>query len=101
VPLVRSITSGLRSLFRCSLAFIAKQPWCLPTSGKSRRPGFAFFEAQWPGPPIPRSTLQATSRDATCKTRGQDGVAVSFLVGLLHSLQHAGLTRRSLINANR
>jgi hypothetical protein len=25
---------------------IAMQPWCLPLSGKSRRPGFAFFEAQ-------------------------------------------------------
>ncbi|HEV3420830.1 MAG TPA: hypothetical protein VG075_11035, partial [Candidatus Acidoferrum sp.] len=51
------------------------------------------------GPPIPLSTLQAISRDAACKTEGQDGVAVSFLVGLFHSLQHAGLTRRSLINA--
>src|SRR6202790_5303268 len=30
----------------CSLAIGAKQPWCLPPSGKSRRPGFAFFEAQ-------------------------------------------------------
>jgi len=48
---------------------------------------------------MPLSTLQATSRDAICKTEGQDGVAVSFLVGLFHSLQHAGLTRRSLINA--
>ncbi len=47
---------------------------------------------------MPLSTLQATSRDATCKTEGQDGVAVSFPVGLFHSLQHAGLTRRSLIN---
>jgi hypothetical protein len=77
---------------------IATQPCCLPPSGKSRRPSFAFFEAQWPGPPIPLSTLQATSRDVSCKTEGQDGVAVSFLVGLFHSLQHAGLTRRSLIN---
>src|SRR5208283_2483214 len=83
----------------CSLAFIAKQSCCLPPSGKSRRPGFAFFEAQSPGPPIPLSTLQATSRDATCKTEGQDGVAVSLLVGLFHSLQHAGLTRRTLVNA--
>jgi hypothetical protein len=48
---------------------------------------------------MPLSTLQATSRDATCKTEGQDGVAVSFLVGLFHSIQHAGLTRRSLIDA--
>src|ERR1700741_2902231 len=37
--------------------------------------------------------------DVTCKTEGQDGVAVSFLVRLFHSLQHAGLARRSLINA--
>src|SRR5271167_119989 len=48
---------------------------------------------------MPLSTLQATSRDATCKTESQDGVAVSFLVGLFHSLQHAGLSRRSLIDA--
>jgi hypothetical protein len=52
-----------------------------------------------PGPPIPLSTLRATPRDVTCKTEGQDGVAVSFLVGLFHSPQHAGLTRRSLTNA--
>jgi len=49
---------------------------------------------------MPLSTLQTTPRDATCKTEGQDGVAVSFLVGLFHSLQHAGLTRRSLVNAS-
>src|SRR5271169_2856974 len=30
----------------CSLASIANQPCCLPPSGKSRRPSFAFFEAQ-------------------------------------------------------
>src|SRR5215469_8542005 len=47
---------------------------------------------------MPLSTLQATPCGATCKTEGQDGVAVSFPVGLFHSLQHAGLTRRSLIN---
>ena len=32
-----------------------------------------FFEAQSPGPPIPLSTLQATSRDVSRKTEGQDG----------------------------
>jgi hypothetical protein len=48
---------------------------------------------------MPLSTLQATPRDASCKTEGQDGVAVSFLVGLFHSLQHAGLSRRTLSNA--
>src|SRR5580700_873916 len=60
---------------------------------------FCVFQSSIPGPPIPLSTLQATSRDAACKTEGQDGVAVSFLVGLFHSLQHAGLSRRTLINA--
>jgi hypothetical protein len=72
----------------CSLASIAKQPCCLPPSGESRRPNFAFFEAQSPCPPIRLSTLQATSRDVSCKIEGQDGVAVSVLVGLFHSLQH-------------
>ena len=62
---------------------------------ESRRPDFPFFEAQSPGPPIPLSMLRATSRDVSRKTRGQDGVAFSFLVGLFHSLQHAGLTRRT------
>src|SRR6476660_272460 len=77
-----------------------KQPCCFPPSGESRRPDFAFFEAQSPGPPIPLCTLQTPPRDATCKTEDQDGVAVSLLVGLFHSLQHASLTRRTLINAN-
>src|SRR5580704_18594269 len=55
---------------------------------------FCVFRSSIPGPPIPLSTLQVTTHDATYKTEGQDGVAVSFLVGLFHSLQHAGLTRR-------
>src|ERR1039457_1603937 len=42
-----------------------------------------------------RPTLQETPRDVPCKTRGQDGFATSFPVGLLHPLQHAGLSRRS------
>ena len=40
-------------------------------------------------------------RDVARKTEGQDGVADSFLAGLFHSLQHAGLSRRTLINAVR
>ena len=68
-------------------------------SGGSRRPVFPFFEAQSPSPLIPLSTLRATPRDVSRKTRGQDGAAFSFLVGLFHSLQHAGLSRRTLINA--
>jgi hypothetical protein len=54
-----------------------------------------LFEAQSPRPLLPLSTLRCTPRDGPRKTRGQDGVAVSFLVGLLHPLQHAGLSRRS------
>jgi hypothetical protein len=48
---------------------------------------------------MPRSTLRNTPRDVPRKTRGQDGVAVSFPVGLLHPLQHAGLPRRTTYNA--
>src|SRR5271156_3287719 len=60
---------------------------------------FCVFRSSIPGPPIPLSTLRVTPRDVARKTEGQDGVAVSFLVGLFHSLQHAGLSRRTLINA--
>jgi hypothetical protein len=84
----------------CSLAIIAKQPCCLPPIRRESASWFAFFEVQSPGPPIPLSMLRATPRDVSRKTEGQDGVAVSFLVGLFHSLHHAGLTRRSLINAH-
>src|ERR1700752_3263356 len=44
---------------------------------------------------MPLSTLQETPRDVPSKPRGQDGFATSFPVGLLHRLQHAGLSRRS------
>ena len=44
---------------------------------------------------MPLSTLQETPRDVPRKTQGQDGFATSFPVGLLHPLQHAGLSRRS------
>src|ERR1035441_411527 len=57
---------------------------------------FRLFEAQLPGPLVPLSMLQPTPHDVTCKTQGQNGVAVSFPVEDLHLLQHAGLSRRSL-----
>src|SRR5229473_4190592 len=44
---------------------------------------------------MPLSTLQTTPRGVASKTRGQDGFATSFPVGLFHPLQHAGLSRRS------
>src|ERR1019366_9096766 len=61
----------------------------------SRHPDLRFFEAQSPRPPMPRSTLRHTPRDVPRKTRGQDGFATSFPVGLLHPLQHVGLSRRT------
>ena len=71
-------------------------PCCLPPT----RNGvgiliYGLFAAQSPRPPMPLSTLQETPHDVPCKTRGQDGFATSFPVGLLHPLQHAGLSRRS------
>jgi len=53
---------------------------------------YGLFAAQSPRPPMPLSTLQETPRDVPSKTRGQDGFATSFPVGLLHPLQHAGLS---------
>src|SRR5271165_3052758 len=68
-------------------------------SSGSWHPDLAFFESKSPRPPMPRSTLRNTPRDVPRKTRGQDGVAFSVPVGLLHPLQHAGLTRRTTGNA--
>src|SRR5258707_5303670 len=56
---------------------------------------YGLFAAQSPRPPMPLSTLQETPRGVPSKTRGQDGFATSFPVGLLHPLQHAGLSRRT------
>ena len=58
---------------------------------------YGLFAAQWPRPPMPLSTLQETPRGVPSKTRGQDGFATSFPVGLLHPLQHAGLSRRTVV----
>jgi hypothetical protein len=45
---------------------------------------------------MPRSTLRHTPRDVPRKTRGQDGFADSFPVGLLRPLQYVGLSRRTV-----
>jgi len=71
---------------------LTRLPCCLPP----HRNGvgiliFRLFEAQSPGPPMPLSTLRLAPRDATRKTRGQDGFATSYPAGLLPPLQHAGL----------
>src|SRR6516165_3808180 len=71
-------------------------PCCLPpTRNEVGILIYGLFAAHSPRPPMPLSTLQASPRDDACKTRGQDGFTTSFPVGLLHPLQHAGLSRRS------
>src|SRR6202163_2144353 len=75
---------------------LAWLPCCLPlTRNEVGILIYVLFAAQSPRPPMPLSTLQETPRDVPSKTRGQDGFATSFPVGLLHPLQHAGLSRRS------
>src|SRR6266849_6593038 len=74
----------------------ARLPYCISSS----RNGvgiliYGLFAAQSPRPPVPLSTLQETPRGVPSKTRGQDGFATSFSVGLLHPLQLAGLARRT------
>src|SRR6266478_2122988 len=56
---------------------------------------YGLFPAQWPRPPNSLSTLQAAPCGVACKSRGQDGFATSFPVGLLHPLLLAGLSRRT------
>jgi hypothetical protein len=54
----------------------------------------ASFRSSIPSPPVPLFTLRRTPHDAQRKTRGRV-VRYSFLVGLFHSLLHAGLSRRT------
>ena len=77
---------------------ITRLPYCLPPT----RQGVGilncdFSKLNHPAHQCLRSTLQVPPHDDTCKTRGQDGIATSFPVGLLHPLQHAGLSRRSSV----
>jgi hypothetical protein len=68
----------------------------LPSSlpERSRHPDPSVFRSS-----IARPTdTSVYASSATCKTRGQDGVAASFPVGLFHPLQHAGLPRRTPCN---
>ena len=54
----------------------------------------ASFRSSIPSPPVPLFTLRRAPRSAQRKTRGRV-VRYSFLVGLFHSLLHAGLSRRT------
>src|SRR5271157_1243976 len=79
---------------------LTRLPCCLPPT----RQGvgiliWRFSKLNHPAHRCLRPTLRNTSRDGFRKTRGQDGVAVSFPAGLFHPLQHAGLSRRTPYNA--
>src|SRR5271154_3806910 len=54
----------------------------------------ASFRSSIPSPPVPLFTLRRAPHGAQRKTRGRV-VRYSFLVGLFHSLLHAGLSRRT------
>src|SRR5712671_5381642 len=71
-------------------------PCCLPpTRNEVGILIYGLFAAQSPRPPMLLPMFQEIRRDVPSKTRGQDGFATSFPVGLFHPLQHAGLSRRS------
>jgi hypothetical protein len=73
----------------CWLAISRQHRCCLPRLRQSRHPD-SDFRSSIPGPPMPLSTLQVRPRGDPRKTRGQDGFAISFPVGLFHPLLHAG-----------
>ena len=54
----------------------------------------ASFRSSIPSPPVPLFTLRRAPHGAQRKTRGR-AVRYSFVVGLFHSLLHAGLPRRT------
>ena len=56
----------------------------------------ASFRSSIASPPVPLFTLRRTPRGVQRKTRGR-AVRYSFLVGLFHSLLHAGLSRRTAL----
>src|SRR5258708_22962249 len=66
---------------------------CLPPSHKRRRPDCIFSKLNTQPACTPVYASPYTSR-CTTKTRGRV-VRYSFLVGLFHSLLHAGLSRRT------
>src|SRR5215469_17435492 len=68
----------------CSLASGATQPWCLSPTRRESASWFSVFRSSIASPLILLSTLREGPRRASRKTRSQDRVAVSFLVGLLH-----------------
>jgi hypothetical protein len=68
---------------------------CLPRITKTSASGLHFFGALWPSPPIPLFALHRAPHDIRRKTRGRAD-RYSLLVRILHSLLHAGLSRRTV-----
>jgi hypothetical protein len=69
---------------------------CLPCITRTSASELHLFEAQSPTPPIPLFTLRCAPHGAQRKTRGRVD-RYSLLVRMLHSLLHAGLSRRTAI----
>jgi hypothetical protein len=69
---------------------------CLPRITRTSASGLHLFRAQYP-PRLSSVYASLSPSRYQRKTRGQDGFATSFPVGLLHPLQHAGLARRTRV----
>ena len=69
---------------------------CLPRITRTSASGLHLFGALLPTPPIPLFTLRRVPRGTQRKTRGRAD-RYSLLVRILHSLLHAGLSRRTAI----
>ena len=80
----------------CSLASIAN----LPLIRRESASWFCVFsKLNGPAHRYPCLRFERHLAMPPARLGGQDGVAFSLLVGLFHSLQHAGLSRRTLSNA--
>jgi len=69
---------------------------CLPRITRTSASGLHLFGALLPTPPIPLFTLRRVPRGTQRKTRGRAD-RYSLLVRILHSLLHAGLSRRTVM----
>jgi hypothetical protein len=85
---------GLR-LRRTEQELAISPPPVLPSANaKASASLIASFRSSIPSPPVPLFTLRRAPRGAQRKTRGRV-VRYSFLVGLLHSLLHAGCSENN------
>ena len=72
------------------------RPCCLPPMQKRQRPDCIFSESQYPAKMYP--CLRFATHLAVCSAKLRlNAFRYSFLVGLFHSLLHAGLSRRTAL----